>query len=389
MSIQVVRTEAFVFRAPIAVPVVNAFGAMTERVALYLRLTDADGTEGYAEVWGNFPTLTADHRARLFDAFIAPRLLAAPVQDVRAFWHEMDRKLHVWGLQAGEPGAYAAALAGADLALHDLAARKAGVPLWQYLGGTDASALPCYASGLNPDEQALAQVEGARAKGYRAFKIKIGFGEQRDVATLAPVFASLRPGERCMVDINQGWDFDTAIRMVEVLRQFPLAWIEEPLTCDRPAWEWAAVRAAARSPIAAGENIRGFLPFQQALADGHFGVMQPDCAKWGGHSATLPVAQAIVGAGKVYCPHFLGGAVGLMHSLHLLAAVRGPQGKQGLLEWDANPNPLREALLQDVLRVQDGMVALPQGPGLGFTPDFGRIAQYQGLYLERRQGKAA
>ncbi len=386
MTLNITRAEAFVFRAPIAVPVVNAFGAMTERVALYLKLTDADGTEGFAEVWGNFPTLTADHRARLFDAFIAPRLLAGPISDINAFWHEMDRRLHVWGLQAGEPGAYAAALAGADLALHDLAARKAGLPLWQYLGGTDASALPCYASGLNPDEQALAQVTAARAKGYRAFKIKIGFGEKRDVATLAPVFAGLQPDERCMVDINQGWDFDSAVRMVEVLRQFPLAWIEEPLTCDRPAWEWAAVRAAARSPLAGGENIRGSLDFAQAIADGRFGVMQPDCAKWGGHTATLPVARAIVGAGKVYCPHFLGGAVGLMHSLHLLAAVRGPQGKQGLLEWDANPNPLREALLDDVLALHEGKVALPTGPGLGFTPDFSRIAQYQGLHLDRRAG---
>ena len=384
MTIRVVRTEAFVFRAPIAVPVVNAFGAMTERVALYLQLTDADGTEGFAEVWGNFPTLTADHRAKLFDAFIAPRLLAGPIPDVRAFWHEMDRRLHVWGLQAGEPGAYAAALAGADLALHDLAARKAGLPLWKYLGGTDASPLPCYASGLNPDEQALAQVTAAREKGYRAFKIKIGFGEARDVATLTPVFASLRPGERCMVDINQGWNFDSAVRMVEVLRQFPLAWIEEPLTCDRPAWEWAAVRAAARSPIAAGENLRGNLAFHQALADGHYSVLQPDCAKWGGFTATLPVAQAVVGAGKTYCPHFLGGAVGLVASAHLLAVVRGNPGQEGLLEWDANPNPLREILLDGVLHIEDGRVALPHGPGLGFTPALDRLAPYQGLYLERR-----
>ncbi|MBV1799837.1 hypothetical protein [Siccirubricoccus sp. G192] len=69
---RLVRAESFVFRAPIAVPVVNAFGAMTERVAVFLRLEDAEGGFGWGEAWANFPTVGAEHRARLFDAFIAP-----------------------------------------------------------------------------------------------------------------------------------------------------------------------------------------------------------------------------------------------------------------------------------------------------------------------------
>ena len=70
---------------------------------------------------------------------------------------------------------------------------------------------------------------------------------------------------------------------------------------------------------------------------------------------------AALAAGRTYCPHFLGGGVGLLHSLHLLAAVRGP----GLLEVDANPNPLREGILQDAFSVHDGSVSLPGGQGLG------------------------
>jgi D-galactarolactone cycloisomerase len=95
--------------------------------------------------------------------------------------------------------------------------------------------VPVYASGLNPDAQALAQVDEARSASHRAFKIKIGFGEERYLATLRPVFAGLGAGERLMVDINQGWELRTATRMVHVLGEFPLTWIEEPLACDRPA----------------------------------------------------------------------------------------------------------------------------------------------------------
>jgi L-alanine-DL-glutamate epimerase-like enolase superfamily enzyme len=68
-----------------------------------------------------------------------------------------------------------------------------------------------------------------------------------------------------------------------------------------------------------------------------------------------------------------------MHSLHLLAAVRGP----GLLEVDANANPLREGLLQDVFSVSDGAVSLPDGPGLGLEPDLKKLAPLRSLHLER------
>ena len=142
MTARIILAESFVCRAAIDTPVVNAFGSMAERVAVFVRLADADGVAGWGEIWSNFPTMGAEHRARLFDAFIAPRLLGREITDPAAWWAETDRALHLWGLQAGEPGAFSAALAGADLALHDLLARRAGVPLWRYWGGTNAGAVP-------------------------------------------------------------------------------------------------------------------------------------------------------------------------------------------------------------------------------------------------------
>jgi L-alanine-DL-glutamate epimerase-like enolase superfamily enzyme len=346
---------------------------------VFVRLTDADGITGWGEIWSNFPTVGAEHRARLFHTFIAPRLIGRSIDDPATFWAETDRALHLWGLQAGEPGAFAAALSGADLALHDLAARRAGVPLWRALGGADGGPVQVYASGLNPDAQALAQVEAARANSHRSFKIKIGFGEARDLATLRPVFAGLKAGERIMVDINQGWELRTATRMVQVLSEFPLTWIEEPLAADRPSWEWCQVAGASSAPIAAGENIRGALEFYQALREHHLGFVQPDCCKWGGLSATLPVARAIVASGRAYCPHFLAGGIGQLASLHLLAAVRG----NGLLEIDANPNPLRSALIDPVLQIKDGTVVPPSTPGLGIEPDIEALSRFVVLKLEQ------
>jgi len=379
MSATLARVEAHVFRTPIKEPVRTSFGTMTERVAVFVRAEDSDGARGWGEIWCNFPNAAAEHRALLFADIVAPRALGKPLDDPVALWAEIDRALHVLRVQSGDAGALSAAAAGLDLAIHDLRARKRGLPLWRALGGTDDSPVPAYASGLNPGRAAYDTVGRMRAAGYHAFKIKIGFGEETDLGSLRPVAKELKSGERLMVDVNQGWDLRTACAMVPKLAAFGLGWIEEPLTADRPLGEWTQVAACAPTQLAAGENLRGAGPFQELIDSGLFGVIQPDAAKWGGHSGCLPVARAALAAGRTYCPHFLGGAIGLMHSLHLLAAVRGP----GLLEVDSNPNPLREGLLGDLLAVREGTVSLPGGQGLGLEPDLKPLAHLRSLHIER------
>ncbi|MDP1839829.1 MAG: mandelate racemase/muconate lactonizing enzyme family protein [Reyranella sp.] len=379
------RVEAHVFHTPIAEPIRTSFGTMTERVAVFVRVEDSDGARGWGEIWSNFPTASAEHRALLFADIVAPRVLGKSLDDPVALWSDLDRALHVLRVQSGDAGALSAAAAGLDLAIHDLRARKRGLPLWRALGqmvggGTDESPVPVYASGLNPGRAAYDTVGRMRAAGYRAYKIKIGFGEETDLGSLRPVAQELKTGERLMVDVNQGWDLRTACAMAPKLAEFGLHWIEEPLLADRPMAEWTQVAAAAPTQLAAGENLRGAGLLQEAIDSGLFGVIQPDAAKWGGHSGCLPVARAALAAGRSYCPHFLGGAIGLVHSLHLLAAVRGP----GLLEVDANPNPLREGLLGDLLTVRDGAVSLPGGQGLGLEPDIKSLAALRTLHLERR-----
>jgi L-alanine-DL-glutamate epimerase-like enolase superfamily enzyme len=374
------RVEAHVFRTPIEEPVRTSFGTMTERVAVFVRVEDSDGARGWGEIWCNFPNAAAEHRALLFADIVAPRALGKSLDDPVGLWGEIDRALHVLRVQSGDAGALSAAAAGLDLAIHDLRARKRGLPLWRALGGTDDSPLPVYASGLNPGRAAYDTVGRMRAGGYRAFKIKVGFGEEADLGSLRPVAAELKTGERLMVDANQGWDLRSACALVPKLAEFGLRWIEEPLMADRPLAEWTQVAALAPATLAGGENLRGAGPFQEMIDSGLFGVIQPDAAKWGGHSGCLPVARAALAAGRTYCPHFLGGGIGLLHSLHLLAAVRGP----GLLEVDANPNPLREGILQDAFPVYDGSVTLPGGQGLGLEPDIKPLLNLRSLHIERR-----
>jgi len=359
--------EAFVYRAPVETPVVTSFGTMRDRPMALVRAADEDGMEGWGEIWCNFPTVGAEHRARLVESVLAPlavgREFASP-QDAFAF---LGERTAVLAIQSAEPGPFAQAIAGVDIALWDLHAKRAKQPLWRLLGGR-AGTVPVYASGINPD--APERLAAARlAEGYRAFKLKVGFGPERDLANLRALRAVV--GDLpLMVDANQGWDLATAADMAKRMASFHLGWLEEPLRADRPWSEWQRLKDGL--PLAGGENIAGRDAFDAALAADALAVVQPDLCKWGGFSGCLPVARAILAAGKRYCPHYLGGGVGLLASAHLLAAAGG----DGLLEIDANPNPLRTLTCGPLARVQDGAATLSDSPGLGLEFDPATLAGY-------------
>ncbi|MBW4092782.1 MAG: mandelate racemase/muconate lactonizing enzyme family protein [Proteobacteria bacterium] len=358
--------RAMVFRVPVDKPVVTSFGMMHSRPSVVVRVEDTDGAVGWGEIWCNFPDVGAEHRARMLESYVAPALLARPWPTPAVAFDEITARLHVLGLQCGEPGTIAQIVAGADIALWDLVGRRLGEPLWKLFGGRPK--IGVYASGLNPsspEQQATAK----RAEGHRAFKLKIGFGLDRDVANLRALRDLLGTGTPLMVDANQAWDAATAARMLPHLAAFDLAWLEEPIAADLPWSAWRKLAAASPIPLAAGENLRGGQAFDAALRSGALGVVQPDLGKWGGFSGCLPVGRRIRADRRLFCPHWLGGGIGLVASMHLKAAVGGA----GYVEVDSNDNPLREALGSPLPAVVDGTVTLSERPGLGIEPDIDRL----------------
>lgn len=362
--LEIAAVEVAVYRAPITVPVRAAMGTMTERPAVVVRAVKAGGAAGYGEVWCNFPTCGAEHRARLVETVLAPLVVGRTWRSPEAAFAHMTARSHRLALQGGEFGPFAQAIAGIDTALWDLAARKAGLPLWRLLGGTGQARVPAYASGINPDG-AVDQALRARELGFRAFKLKIGFGRERDVQNLRALRDALGEEAAIAVDANQAWELEEAIAMSRTLAPFAPLWLEEPLAADRPLEEWRRLADVSSIPLAAGENVRGDAAFDALIGSGALAVVQPDVGKWGGISGGLPLARRILAAGRRYCPHWLGGGIGLVASAHLLAAAGG----DGLMEVDSNPNPLREGLARPFPDLVAGHIALGERPGLGVEPD--------------------
>jgi L-alanine-DL-glutamate epimerase-like enolase superfamily enzyme len=355
--------RATVYRAPIETPVTTSFGIMRDRPMVLVTAEDHDGVQGLGEVWCNFPQVGAEHRARLVESVLAPLATAAPFDGPEQLFRHLTAATEVLAIQSGEAGPFAQAIAGVDIAVWDLLARKMSVPLWQLIGGSSPN-IRVYASGLNPTSPEVLAAR-KRAEGYRAFKLKVGFGAERDIANLDAMRRELGPSVDMMVDANQGWSLAEALDVTPRLERFELTWLEEPLRADRPWSEWQRLKAATTLPLAAGENVYGLGAFDEALASRVLSVIQPDLAKWGGFSGCKAVAARIKAAGATYCPHYLGGGIGLVASAHLLAGVGGP----GRLEIDANDNPLRTLMCGPLNDIHEGQASLTVQPGLGIGRD--------------------
>ena len=368
--IKPVSIEAFAYRVPIGTPIKVSFGTFSDRPMVLVRVIDSDGAEGWGEVWCNWPAVGAEHRARLANDMgerLIGRTLASPDQAFR----QLTAELEVMVLQTGEVGPIAQVIAGIDIAMWDLAARKRDLPLHRALGGPPCATVPVYATGINPDQPE--RFAAARyAEGHRAFKLKTGFDNARDLRNLRAMREAVGEAAVLTCDANQALSVDAAIEFARAAAPINLQWFEEAIRVDAPPGHWRALADASPIPLAGGENFQG-RQFDDAIADCVLRVLQPDVTKWGGITGNFHVARATVAAGKRYCPHFFGGGVSILASLHLLAAAGGT----GLLEYDCHPNAGRELVVGALLPVTDGRVPVPLGAGLGAVPDVAGLEQYR------------
>lgn len=367
--IRIARVDAFAIRVPVAAPIKVAFGTFRDRPLVIVRVVDTDGVTGWGEAWANWPAVGAEHRARLA-ADLGEALVGRDFPDPSAVFAHLSALTEVLVLQTGEVGPVAQAIAGIDIAVWDLCARKADVPLCRLLGDSPAARAPVYATGINPDAPEVFAA-ARRAEGHRAFKLKIGFGADTDLRNIAAVRDAIGPDDTFMLDANQSFDLAAALDMVEQAEPYGITWLEEPMRVDASDDDWRTL--AERSPIrlAGGENLRGG-DFDTWMERGTIGFVQPDITKWGGVTGCTRIATRAAALGLSYCPHVFGGGLANLASLHVLAATEG----DGWLELDCHPNAGRELIVGDLLPVDEGTVPVPQGRGLGAEVDLAAFAPY-------------
>jgi L-alanine-DL-glutamate epimerase-like enolase superfamily enzyme len=276
------------YRIPLDVALSDStHGVMTAFELITVRVKDADGAEGIGYTYTTGRSGAAIHS--ILTREISEIAIGQDADCIEHLWSKVWWALHY----GGRGGPAVLAQSAFDIALWDMKAKRANLPLWKLLGGNDPI-VPCYAGGIDLDLDAdalLKQTEQNLAKGFRAIKMKVGRDRMsEDVAKIAAMRNHLGDGFPLMVDANMKWTVDEAIRRARAFQPFDLFWLEEPTIPDDVAGHARIVREGG-VPIATGENFRSLWEFRQMIAAGGVGYPEPDVTNCGGVTIFMKVAH--------------------------------------------------------------------------------------------------
>jgi L-alanine-DL-glutamate epimerase-like enolase superfamily enzyme len=386
MKIVDVRSIPLSYTCP--TPYCSSGSMQARRGALLVEVETDDGLVGIGEAGtGGGATQT------IIAKDLAPMLIGQDPLMIEGLWQKMFARTR----QYGRRGVVMHAISGIDIALWDLAGKIARLPLYRLLGAC-RDRVEAYASGGFYQEgksidDLAGEAEGYRARGFKGMKIKVGRNPstqthlrhlvpdsricevepEEDIARVAAVRRALGPHAKLMVDANCAWSPAFAIEMGKALEPYKLYWIEEPVATDDIDGS-ARVADALATPIAGYETELGLYGFRELITRGAVDIVQPDLAWTGGVSEGRRIAALAQAHHLMLAPHAFGGAVLLAASLHFAAATPNAL----VIEFDQNPNGLRDELLKEPIRAEsDGTVRVPEQSGLGIELNRAAIDRYR------------
>lgn len=320
---------------------------------LLVRVDTDEGITGWGEAFGyniipgTIATLTQ---------MIAPQLIGCDATAIGPLMAEMHHRFHLFG----RSGPAIFGLSGVDIALWDIAGKRAGLPVHQLLGGAARHDMPCYAS-LMPyrDVKRVATVAARAAQqGYEYIKLhEIALPEVRAAR------AAMGPDIRMMVDTNCPWHQYEAVAMAQGMRDSNLYWLEEPIWPPENYAGLAHVRRSCGIPIAAGENCTTAMSFQHMFEAGAVDIAQPSPTKVGGLTELRKVAEIAAVHNVRVIPHTPYFGPGYLAGMQFTATL----DRETPVEWLYVD--METTLYGDAIIPKRGRIRLPSGPGLGMDPD--------------------
>lgn len=327
---------------------------------VYVRATAEGGQTGWGEAFSyacQGPVLAAARE------MVAPLLLGRDASDPAALMLDVQRRLHLFGRY----GVTMFAISGADTALWDLRARAEGVPLAALLGTPRRRTVPAYASLVRYTRPELVERFAARAvaEGYRSVKL-----HEVELDAIRAGRRGAGEDTHLTIDANCAWTPEQAAALLPALAEVRPAWLEEPLFPPEDFEGLARLGAAGAVPLAAGENACTRYEFARMIRGRAVTYPQPSVTKVGGVTEFAAVLREAEAAGAIPMPHSPYYGPGYFATVQLLAVAPG----QPLLEclyvepaaWPGRATPLP----------REGEVAIPDGPGVGFEPDWDVFEQF-------------
>ncbi|MFC5834731.1 mandelate racemase/muconate lactonizing enzyme family protein [Nonomuraea insulae] len=370
----IASVETYALAVPLTRPIADSTAAVDHWTVPVVEVRTRDGRVGTG--------ISGVHTASellctVIDDYYAPSLLGASSEDILGTWNRLYWLPTHW---IGRAGAVHMALAMVDIALWDLAAQRAGVPLWRLLGGTPEPVEAYNTDGgwLNfSQDELIRDLSSLLDRGWRRVKIKVGKPDWReDARRVRAVRAALGDDITLMCDANQRWDLSTANRIMPVLEETQMDWVEEPLHADDLDGH-VTLQGSTSLDIAAGESIYNYQQFSGFIHHGAIRVVQADATRVGGVTEWLQVAAQASARGLRVAPH-----AGDMTQLHQHLVGTGLSPMAPLIEFI----PWTQDAYVERSVVREGYLERPQAPGAStaIAPDARRNWQIRGVGAVRR-----
>ncbi len=355
----------YALAVPLARPIADATAAMSHWTVPVVEIRTADGRigTGISGVHCGPELLCA-----VIDNYYAAALLGTSAADISGAWKRLYWLPTHW---IGRAGAVHMALAMVDIALWDLAAQRAGVPLWRLLGGT-ADPIEAYNTDggwLNFSVNELVRdLTSLIDQGWRRVKMKVGHPDWReDARRVRAVRRQIGDDVTLMCDANQRWDLHTANQVMPVLEEARMDWVEEPLHAD-DLENHRRLQRSTRIDIAAGESIYSYHQFTSFISADALRVVQVDATRVAGVTEWLQVAAYAGNRGLRLAPH--AGDMMQVHQ-HLVGTVISEAPP--LIEFI----PWTQEAFVERSHVRDGYLERPQAPGASTAIDPGARGRWQ------------
>jgi D-galactarolactone cycloisomerase len=376
---KITDVNTFILRASVDTPFTSARGWWYRtKNAMLVRVRTDDGLEGWGEAYG-----PAETTKSVVDTLLAPLVTGQDPTATDVLWHAMYQRV-----QDYDPQGFAiAAISAVDIALWDIAGKAAGRPVHELLGGAHRQEVQPYATGIyftaaegDLIGPAVEEAVRYREQGFRGVKMKIALRPRDELRRVEAVREALGEDIDLMVDANHAYALPDALALGRAFDRMGLAWFEEPVSPhDLDAYR--ELRAKLDLPLAGGENAFTRFAFRDIIKKRAMDIIQPDVCCAGGITEFQKISVLAEAFGVAVIPHVWGSAVGLHAALQVMAAQpRVPHTWQQpplWMEYEQTQNPFRDELVTEPITRQDGMVRIPDGPGLGLTVDESVIERYR------------
>ncbi|MGA3133692.1 MAG: mandelate racemase/muconate lactonizing enzyme family protein [Terracidiphilus sp.] len=359
---KITKLEPFILHAPVTRGgIADSTHSLTHWGAPGVAIHTDTGLTGYG-FSGTHAHLATDRL--IVDCIVhtyGPLLVGEDPREVGALWQKLYKHPPIYWV--GRAGITHLALGAVDIALWDLKAKDAGLPLWKLLGGSATKKVEAYNTdggwlNWSLDTMVADCKRLIEEEGYRAVKLKVGSpNPSEDLRRVEAVRKALGPEVRIMTDANGRWTLPEAIATAGRLADFDVAWIEEPIDFDDVQGHRRLAEAIS-TPIALGEQIYTTTHFREFIAAGAVHYVQPDVVRLAGITEFLQVANIAHNHKLPVAPH-----VGDMAQVHQHLCFAHPASN--LLEYI----PWLRDWMELPARIENGYYLAPHAPGAGTTPN--------------------